>query len=112
VMALEMAIAKGSRLGGRDQRRPQGQHRLARGELAKKAPGLDWDAFLTAAGLADQPRFGPWQAAPSRESRKLAGSQPIPGLEGLPGLPHRSSAARRTCPRPSWTRASPSTARR
>jgi putative endopeptidase len=48
-----------------------------RGELPKKAPGLDWTAFLTAAGLNDQPRFGAWQSGAIAGIARLVGSQPI-----------------------------------
>jgi putative endopeptidase len=48
-----------------------------RAELARKAPGIDWDAFLTAAGLQDQPRFGAWQASAITGMARLAGSQPL-----------------------------------
>ena len=35
---------------------------LTSDQLRKQAPGLDWDVFLTAAGLAGQQRFGVWQS--------------------------------------------------
>ena len=57
VMALEMAIAKAHVSVDETNDVPKGNTVWLRGELAKKAPGLDWDAFLTAAGMADQPRF-------------------------------------------------------
>lgn len=46
-------------------------------ELPAKAPGLDWDAFLGAAGLADQPRFGAWQSTAIAGISKLAADQPL-----------------------------------
>ncbi len=48
-----------------------------RAELSRKAPGLDWAAFLTAAGLADQPRFGAWQDSAITGIAKLVGDQPL-----------------------------------
>jgi putative endopeptidase len=48
-----------------------------RAELPRKAPGLDWDAFLAAAGLAAQPRFGAWQASAIAGLSGLTASQPI-----------------------------------
>ncbi|MDO8914150.1 MAG: M13 family metallopeptidase [Phenylobacterium sp.] len=48
-----------------------------RAELARKAPGMDWDAFLTAAGLADQPVFGAWQSSAISGEARLVGSEPI-----------------------------------
>src|SRR5690606_15918586 len=38
---------------------------------------LDWDAFLGAAGLADQPRFGAWQSTAIAGISKLAADQPL-----------------------------------
>ncbi len=48
-----------------------------RAELGRRAPGIDWDAFLTAAGLADQPRFGAWQDSAIRGTAILVGTQPV-----------------------------------
>ena len=48
-----------------------------RAELAAKAPGIDWTAFLTAAGLQDQPRFGAWQDSAIAGTARLVGSQPL-----------------------------------
>ncbi|MCR5875293.1 M13 family metallopeptidase [Phenylobacterium sp. J426] len=48
-----------------------------RAELSRKAPGIDWDAFLSAAGLADQPRFGAWQDSAIRGTALLVGAKPI-----------------------------------
>jgi putative endopeptidase len=49
----------------------------SRADLATKAPGLDWDAFLKAAGLDGQARFGAWQAGAIAGEAKLAGDQPL-----------------------------------
>src|SRR5690606_2926126 len=48
-----------------------------REELARKAPGLDWAAFLAGAGLADQPRFGAWQDSAIAGLSKLTASEPL-----------------------------------
>lgn len=48
-----------------------------RAELPAKAPGMDWDAFLMAAGLADQPRFGAWQSTAIAGISQLAGEAPL-----------------------------------
>jgi putative endopeptidase len=77
VFALETAIAKVHLSVDQSADVAKSNIVWTRAELPKKAPGLDWDAFLGAAGLADQPRFGAWQAAAIAGEAKLAGSQPI-----------------------------------
>ena len=77
VMALETAIAKAHVSVDETSDVPKGNTVWQRAELAKKAPGLDWNAFLAAAGLADQPRIGPWQAGAIAGIAKLVGNQPL-----------------------------------
>jgi len=77
VMALEMAIAKVHLSVDESVDVAKSNTVWTRAELPKKAPGMDWEAFLTAAGLADQPRFGAWQAAAIAGEAKLVGSQPV-----------------------------------
>ncbi len=77
VMALETAIAKTHVSVDESSDVAKSNTVWARADLAKKAPGLDWDAFLGAAGLAGQSRFGAWQAPAIAGMSKLAGDQPI-----------------------------------
>lgn len=77
VMALETAIAKTHVSVDESSDVAKSNTVWARADLAKKAPGLDWDAFLGAAGLAGQSRFGAWQAPAIAGMAKLAGDQPI-----------------------------------
>ncbi|TAJ69714.1 MAG: M13 family peptidase [Phenylobacterium sp.] len=77
VMALETAIAKAHVSVDESADVAKSNTVWTRAELPKKAPGLDWDTFLAAAGLADQPRFGAWQASAISGVARLAGSQPI-----------------------------------
>jgi putative endopeptidase len=77
VFDLEVAIAKAHVSVDETNDVAKGNTIWQRAELARKAPGLDWAAFLTAAGLGDQPRIGPWQATAIAGISKLAGSQPI-----------------------------------
>ncbi|MBT9474112.1 MAG: M13 family metallopeptidase [Phenylobacterium sp.] len=49
----------------------------SRADLARKAPGVDWSAYLQAAGMGQQPTFGPWQSSAITAISKLVGSQPI-----------------------------------
>lgn len=77
VMALETAIA-GTHWSVDDSSDVKKANvSWSRADLARKAPGLDWNAFLTAAGLEDQPVFGAWQASAIAGEARLAGSQPI-----------------------------------
>lgn len=78
VMALEMAIAKAHASVADTIDVSKGNTVWSRSELAQKAPGLDWTAFLTAAGMNDQPRFGAWQASAITGISKLTASQPLP----------------------------------
>jgi putative endopeptidase len=48
-----------------------------RGELTRRAPGIDWTAFLTAAGLNEQPALGAWQASAIAGQTALVASKPI-----------------------------------
>ncbi|MET0273942.1 MAG: M13 family metallopeptidase [Phenylobacterium sp.] len=77
VMALETAIARTHWSVDQTGDVQKGNTVWARADLAKKAPGLDWDAFLAGAGLQDQPRLGAWQASAIAGIAKLAGAQPL-----------------------------------
>jgi putative endopeptidase len=77
VMALEMAIAKVHVSVADTIDVTKGNTVWLRSELATKAPGLDWTAFLTAAGIHGQPRFGAWQASAIAGLSKLTVSQPL-----------------------------------
>ncbi|MFE8598768.1 M13 family metallopeptidase [Archangium violaceum] len=48
-----------------------------RSELATRAPGLDWDAYLEASGLAQQKAFIIWQPSALTGISKLVGSEPV-----------------------------------
>jgi len=48
-----------------------------REQFAKKAPGLDWNAFFTAASLAQQPQVLVWQPSALTGISKLVGSEPL-----------------------------------
>jgi putative endopeptidase len=49
----------------------------SRAALAREAPGMDWDAFLAAAGLAKQDTFVAWQPGALRGLAALVAAQPI-----------------------------------
>jgi putative endopeptidase len=46
-------------------------------EFAKRAPGLDWDAYFEAAGLSKQARLMVWHPGAATGISKLAGSEPV-----------------------------------
>lgn len=77
VMALETAIAKTHVSVDESSDVSKSNTVWTRAELAKKAPGLDWEAFLAGAGLSNEPRFGAWQAPAIAGMSKLTASQPI-----------------------------------
>ncbi len=70
----------------------QDPHRVQtwrRADFATRAPGIDWDAFFAAAGLAGQDEIVAWHAEPVRGISALVASEPLERLEGLARLPHR-----------------------
>jgi putative endopeptidase len=77
VMTLEMAIAQTHVSVADTGDVSKGNTIWLHSELSAKAPGLDWRAFLTAAGLNDQPRFGAWQPSALSGISKLTASEPL-----------------------------------
>src|SRR5678809_1387797 len=77
IMAPETRIAQAhvSRQASGDV--GKGNNHWTRGEFAVKAPGLDWDAYLAAAGLAKQPRFVVWQPSAVAGISALTASEPL-----------------------------------
>jgi putative endopeptidase len=77
IMALETRIAHAhvSRQASGDVEK--GNNHWTRGEFRVKAPGLDWDAYLAAAGLAKQPRFVVWQPSAVAGISALTASEPL-----------------------------------
>jgi putative endopeptidase len=77
IMALEMSIAKAHVSVSETNDFAKGNTVWLRSELAAKAPGLNWTAFLTAAGINRQPRFGAWQPSAIAGISKLTASEPL-----------------------------------
>ena len=48
-----------------------------RADFAVKAPGMDWDAYFKAAGVADQPEFVVWQPSAVSGTSALVGSESV-----------------------------------
>lgn len=77
ILALETAIARAHWTVDATGDVAKANNVWTRADLAKKAPGIDWDAWLAGAGLADQPVFGPWQPSAIAGISKLVGSEPV-----------------------------------
>jgi predicted metalloendopeptidase len=77
VVELERKIAEAHvpRVETEDVRK--GNNHWARKDLAARAPGLDWQVFLTAAGLDRQPSFVIWQPKALIGLAALVGDQPL-----------------------------------
>jgi predicted metalloendopeptidase len=55
----------------------QGNNHWARADFAAKAPGHDWDAYFSAAGLGQAPRFVVWQPGAVTGLSALVASEPL-----------------------------------
>jgi putative endopeptidase len=77
VLALETAIARGHASATDTFDIEKGNNPWPRREFARRAPGLDWDAYFQAAGLAAQRKFIVWQPSAFVTSSKLTRSEPI-----------------------------------
>src|SRR5947208_3490090 len=77
IVALEkkMATVHVDRVTSQDVHKANNPATLA--DLKSNAPGLDWDAYLTAAGLENQPMFIIWQPSAIKGLSALVESEPI-----------------------------------
>jgi putative endopeptidase len=77
VFDLEHAIAQAHvpRVDTEDTKK--GNNHWTRADLTARAPGLDWQAFLAAAGLDRQPGFVVWQPSALTGLAALVGAQPL-----------------------------------
>jgi endothelin-converting enzyme/putative endopeptidase len=77
VLALETKIAQAhaSRVDTGDA--AKGNNPWVKGDFAKKAPGMDWDAYFGAAGLAAQKQFVVWQPSAVIGASKLVASESV-----------------------------------
>jgi predicted metalloendopeptidase len=77
ILALEHEIAAvhAPRIETEDVK--HGNNHWARRDLTERAPGLDWPAFLTAAGLDQQADFVIWQPGALIGIARLVASQPL-----------------------------------
>lgn len=77
VLALETAIARShaTRVDSNDVRKAD--NTWASADFARKAPGMDWAAFFSAAGLGAQKRFAVWHPSAVKGEAALVGAQPL-----------------------------------
>jgi len=61
----------------------KGNNHWPRADFARRAPGLDWDAFLGAAGLGDVATFVAWQPGAITALSALVASEPLSAWKAL-----------------------------
>ncbi len=77
IVALETKIARAHATQEQTNDIEAGANAWKQADFASKAPGLDWAAFLDAAGLAGQQDFIVWQPAAVTGLSKLVASEPL-----------------------------------
>jgi putative endopeptidase len=75
----------------------KGNNPWKRGDFATKAPGLDWNAYFTAAGIAGQQDFIAWQPGAITGESALVASEPLASWQDWLAFHH---IARRTASLP------------
>ena len=76
IFQLEMKIAQGQAPVSEAQD-PARVQNWSRADFARRAPGIDWDAFFGAARLGNQQNFVAWHPQPITRLSALVASQPI-----------------------------------
>ncbi len=77
IFDFEMQIAKAHVAREDSEDVLKANNRWQRADFAKNAPGLDWNAYFTAAGLGGQPVFDVWQPSAITGEAALASSVPV-----------------------------------
>jgi predicted metalloendopeptidase len=77
VVALETLLARGQATHAASANDHNADHRWTRADFAREAPGMDWAAFLDAAGLARQDTIGVWQPGAMTGLAALVASTPL-----------------------------------
>jgi putative endopeptidase len=77
IFDIETMIAKAHAPRGESEDVLKANNPWARADFAKKAPGLDWTAFFTAAGLQARPQFIVWHPSATTGEAALVASQPL-----------------------------------
>jgi putative endopeptidase len=74
---LEMQIARAHLTREQSEDIPSSAAVWSRADLTQRAPGMDWNAFLTAAQLGNQQRFGAYHTQAITRLSALVASQPL-----------------------------------
>ena len=77
VVALETALAHSHSTEAVSANDHNADDHWTRADFAREAPGMDWSAFLGAAGLARQDTFSAWQPSAMRGVAALVASVPL-----------------------------------
>ena len=77
IYALELRIAGTHSTRAETEDVKRGDNHWSRAQLRSNAPGLDWDAYLGAAGLEHQQDFVVWQPSAVTGLAALAASEPL-----------------------------------
>jgi putative endopeptidase len=77
VLTLETALAKVHATDEVSAKERNADHHWPRAEFPARAPGMDWEAFFAAAGLANQDDFVVWQPDALTGTAALIASQPL-----------------------------------
>ncbi|MEP6618055.1 MAG: M13 family metallopeptidase [bacterium] len=77
VMTLETALARSQATQEASAADHNADSVWTRADFAKRAPGMDWTAFFSAAGLAKQQEFVAWQPMAVTGAAALVASQPL-----------------------------------
>jgi predicted metalloendopeptidase len=77
VMGLETAIAQSHATSEGSANDHNADNVWTRADFARNAPGMDWSAFFSGAGLAKQDAFVAWQPAALTGLAALVASQPL-----------------------------------
>jgi putative endopeptidase len=77
ILALETAIARAHWTVDATSDVARANNVWTRADLSRKAPGMDWAAWLAGAGLSGQETFGAWQPSAIAGISKLVAGQPV-----------------------------------
>ena len=77
VIALEHALAESQASIDASAQDHNADSLWSRADFARRAPGLDWSLFFTAAGLSRQMTFVPWQPSAITGVAALVASEPL-----------------------------------
>jgi endothelin-converting enzyme/putative endopeptidase len=81
VLVLETAIARIHAPDDASAKDQNADHHWTRADFTARAPGMDWNAFFAAAGLAGQDDFVAWQPDALVGTAALIASEPLPAWQ-------------------------------